>query len=161
MPALGAHGKRIAALAIALAACHARTAPPAGDVAATLSIETLDGAAFDPSVLRGKPAVVTFWRPGCPYCASALPKDLTAARAAGATAIAIMISGSTADGQAELRQLGWGGPALVDRGPLARRYGVPHVPYTLVLRPDGTALRVFDGDEASVDDLTDALAAAR
>ena len=50
--------------------------------------------------------------------------------------------------------------ALGLHGALADRYDVPHVPYTLILRPDGTADRVFDGDEASEDDLAAGLRAA-
>jgi hypothetical protein len=165
MPAPRAHRKTILTLALAISAaasgCHGGKTPPSGDVAASLAIQTLDGRAFDPQVLRGKPAIVTFWRPGCPYCAAALPKDQAAAHRTGATAIAIMISGGDDAGTAELQHLGWDGAALVDRGALATRYGVPHVPYSFVLRPDGTAARVFDGDEASEDDIASALEAAR
>lgn len=149
----------IAAL-VFVAACHARPTPPGGDVAASLALRTLDGAKFDPATLAGKPALVTFWRPGCPYCAEALPKDLEAAKRAGATPVAVMVAGGNAEASAELKAMKWDGPALVDHGLLLKQYDVEHVPYTFVLRPDGTADRVFDGDEASVDDLVAALSAA-
>lgn len=164
MPHRAAHGKTIVvALAIvtACAACHARPAPPSGDVAATLTLPTLAGAPFDPASLRGKPALVTFWRPGCPYCANALPKDLIAARQAGATAVAVMVAGGPAQGTEELAKLRWDGVALRGDRATVTRYAIPHVPYTLVLRPDGTAARVIDGDDASADELASALADAR
>jgi len=147
--------------AIGVAACHSRVSPPAGDVAASLTLPTLTGATFDPSLLHGKPAIVTFWRPGCPYCANALPKDLRAARDTGASAVAITIAGGPTRAAEELDKLRWSGFALVADQKTLDRYGIPHVPYSFVLRPDGTAARVIDGDELDEDDIAAALRDAR
>jgi hypothetical protein len=38
---------------------------------------------------------------------------------------------------------------LVDDGTLRERYGITKVPYTLVLRGDGTAARAFLGEQSA------------
>jgi thioredoxin-like negative regulator of GroEL len=151
----------IALLLAAAAGCHRHARPPEGDVGSALALTTLSGDTFDPTTLRGKPAIVTFWRPGCQYCAAALPKDLEAAHASGAIAVAIMVSGDGAAGHDELAKLGWDGPELVDDAKLAQRYQIDGVPTTYVLRGNGTASAAFVGDEASTDDLAAAVSAAK
>jgi thiol-disulfide isomerase/thioredoxin len=61
-------------LAVALSAgCASAAAPKAAAVAVadtlTFTGKTLDGAAFDASVLAGKPALLWFWAPWCATCA--------------------------------------------------------------------------------------------
>jgi thiol-disulfide isomerase/thioredoxin len=153
------------ALAAALAACGHAPTPPAGDVAASLTLGLLDGTgSFDPSTLHGKAAVVVFWRPGCPYCANELPAALKVARAAGAEPIAVMIrpqvEGARDRGAAEMGRLRWDATALADTADLLGQWKIDAVPWTLVVKPDGTAARLFVG-EASADDLASALASAK
>ena len=153
---------RATVIALVLAAgCSRHARPPEGDVASALGLTMLSGDTFDPSTLHGKPALVTFWRPGCQYCEAALPKDLEAAHQTGATAVAIMVSGDGAAGATELGKLGWDGPMLADSDHLAQKYQLDGVPTTFVLRGNGTASAVFVGDEASTDDLAAALTAAK
>ncbi len=143
----------VAALAAAIAlaplpACKRGTPPPAGNIAAQLTIPTRAGAAFDPSALAGKPTLVVFWRPGCPYCLQELPDALRAAKERGVPAVAIQIAESKAAGQAALERIGWQGEGLhdlYDDGTLRRALGVSSVPYTLILRSSGTAARAFVG----------------
>jgi cytochrome c biogenesis protein CcmG, thiol:disulfide interchange protein DsbE len=145
---------RPALLAIVLAAllplaggCRDDLAPPAGDVAASLALPTLDGAAFDPETLRGRPAIVMFWRTGCSYCLNELPILGEVARARDASALAVLIAGN----RQEARRLAatFDGTVLVDDGSLRSRYGITGVPYTLVLRSDGTAARAFLGEQSA------------
>jgi thiol-disulfide isomerase/thioredoxin len=153
---------RAAVIAAVLAAgCHSRATPPSGDVGAALTEARLDGTPFDPKTLHGKPALVAFWRPGCEYCAAALPKVLAAAHASGAVPVAIMVRGASSKGTEELGAMGWDGPELADSAGLVERYQIAGVPYTLVLRGDGTAAAAFDGDVATTDDLSAAVAAAK
>ncbi|MCE9576973.1 MAG: TlpA family protein disulfide reductase [Deltaproteobacteria bacterium] len=157
----------LAALALAaLASCgHGGPPPPSGDVAAELTLGTLDGTgSFDPATLKGKAALVVFWRPGCPYCATELPDALKVARAAGAEPIAVMIrpqvEGARDRGAKEMARLQWDGTALADTADLLGTWKIDGVPWTLVIKPDGTAERLFVG-LASADDLARALAAAK
>lgn len=154
-----------AALLALVAACGHAPAAPAGDVAAALTLGTLDGTgSFDPATLHGKAALVVFWRPGCPYCANELPEALKVARAAGAEPIAVMIrpqaAGARERGAKELARLRWDATALADTADLLGTWKIDGVPWTLVIKPDGTASRVFVG-EATAADLADALADAR
>lgn len=153
--------RRLAAIALVLllAGCKKELPPPSGDVAAALAIPTLDGAPFDPATLRGKPAIVMFWRVGCTYCMNEFPIVEQVARAEGAAAIAVLVAGSR-DAAREIQQT-WAGTILLDEGgELRRRYDVKKVPYTLVLRPDGTAARAFLGEQ-SASTLADAVDDAR
>jgi hypothetical protein len=151
----------VLAAAEATAGCHGHATPPSGDVGGALTEATLDGVPFDPRTLAGKRVLVAFWRPGCEYCAVALPKVLAAAHASGAVPVAVMVRGASSKGADELGVMGWDGPELVDSAGLAARYSIAGVPYTLVLRGDGTASAAFDGDVATTDEIAAAVAAAR
>ncbi len=134
--------------------------PPAGDVGARLALPTFAGEAFDPATLDGKPAVVMFWRPSCPHCVAELPDLLRACNDKGATAVAVMVTGTRAAADPVLASAGWNGVSLTDDGTLTKSLGIKAVPYTLVLRPDGTAARAFVGRQ-SYGVLAGAIAAAR
>jgi hypothetical protein len=150
----------VIALVLAASGCHKHATPPSGDIGGALTEADLDGAPFDPKTLHGKPALVAFWRVGCDYCASALPKVLAAAHASGAVPVAIMVRGASSKAIDELDVLHWDGPRLADSAGLAAKYGIDGVPYTLVLRGDGTAAAAFDGDVASADEMAAAVTAA-
>jgi len=142
----------------ALPACHREPAPPSGNIAARLTIPTRADVAFDPTTLGGKPALVVFWRPGCPYCREELPDALRAASERSVPVIAVQIAEGKTAGGAILTKLGWSGIDLVDDGTLRRELKVSSVPWTLVLRDDGTAARAFVGRQ-SYETLERALAA--
>jgi thiol-disulfide isomerase/thioredoxin len=133
---------------LAVPACSSGLAPPSGDVAAGLALQTLDGAAFDPQQLRGRPAVVMFWRTGCPYCHQELPVIEQVAAERGAAAVAVLVAGNQRTA-ADLAGKHPGVTFLVDDGSLRERYAIRSVPYTLVLRPDGTARRAFRGAQGA------------
>jgi thiol-disulfide isomerase/thioredoxin len=129
-----------------LGACKAELTPPAGDIAASLALPDLDGKAFDPATLQGKPAVVLFWRTGCSYCKHELPVVSRLAKDAGVTAIAVMVAGDKERALPMLTE--FDGTVLVDDGTLRTRYDIKAVPYMLVLRSDGTAARAFKGEQS-------------
>lgn len=133
------------ALVLATTACRRETPVPAGDIAARLTVPTAAGAPFDPATLKGKPALVVFWRPGCPHCLHELPEAARAARDRGVTAIAVQVSGQPEAGQAALAAAGWDGIALIDDGHLRTDLKIRAVPWTLTLRSDGTAREAFLG----------------
>ena len=146
------------ALALGAAACKHETPPPAGDIAASLTLPTVDGAAFDPATLRGKPAVVVFWRTGCKYCMNELPRVSKLAETHGVAAVAVMIHG-THQGAVNIQHT-FSGTVLEDDGTLRDLYKVKAVPYTLVLRGDGTAAHAYVGEQSEAT-LRDAIASVK
>ncbi len=124
-----------------------------------LTVPLADGQTFDPATLGGKPAVVVFWRPGCPHCRDELPDVAKVCKDKGATAVAVQVAEPPPSGKRVLDSLKWEGVSLVDDGTLRKGLTVSKVPWTLVLRPDGTAARAYVGRQ-SYDTLAGAIAAA-
>jgi thiol-disulfide isomerase/thioredoxin len=139
-------------LALALAtACSAKEqTPPPGDIGARLALNTLDG----------KPALVVFWRPSCPHCVAELPDVVRVARDKDANSVTVMVAGSREAAKKVLTNAQFAGTALVDDGALATSLNIKAVPYTLVLRPDGSAAHAFLGRQ-SYDTLANAIASAQ
>ena len=121
--------------------------PPRGNVAEALALQTFDGQTFDPATLRGKPVVLLFWRVGCSYCMHELPVVAQVARDKGAAAVAVMVAGSKDKGQQIAA--GFDGTMLIDDGSLRVRYDIRKVPYTVILRGDGTAARAYLGEQSA------------
>lgn len=155
---------RLAVIAVLLAglvgSCKKETAPPPGNVAAKLAIPTADGPVFDPATLAGKPTVVVFWRPGCPHCRDELPLVRKACKAKGCNAVAVQVAEDPAFGKRTLDKVAWEGIALIDDGSVRKSLGVDKVPWTLMLRPDGTAAKAYVGAQ-SYDTIVGGIAAAR
>jgi len=149
------------ALVVAAAGCRRGEPPPAGNIAAALAAtHTLDGAPFDPARLANRPAIVVFWRTGCSHCLKEMPIIARVARAHGVPAVAVMVAGSPR--KAEELAATFDGTIVVDGdgGPLRTAYEITKVPYTLVLRADGSAARAFIGEQ-SESTFSDALADVR
>lgn len=146
----------VLALATFAAGCRPETPVPPGDIAAQLAMPSSDGSVFDPTTLRGKPALVVFWRPGCPHCLAELPEAARAAAERGVPAIAVQVAGNPDTGRAVLEKLAWTGTAIVDDGRLRTNLKIKAVPLTLVLRADGTARKAMVGRQ-SYDALLSAL----
>jgi thiol-disulfide isomerase/thioredoxin len=149
-------------LVIALfAACHHGPKLPDGDVAATLTATVLDKHAFDASAFHGKPSLVLFVSPTCPYCLATIPRAAAAAKAQDANAVLVFISGRMQHATGVVDRAKWAGPVMVDEdGALKKLYAIKAVPYTLVLGADGKARDVLEGEQEE-SDLRDALVAAR
>lgn len=160
MPRIAPALLSIALVAIAAAGCTRDTPPPPGDIAARLTVPTMAGPDFDPATLRGKPALILFWRPGCPHCLAELPDAARAARDRGVTAVAVQVSDRPDRAVPALERAGWEGPTLVDNGTLRQGLAIKAVPWTLVLRSDGTAARAFVGRQ-TYEQLSSALASVR
>lgn len=153
----------VAAIALAFAAgCKSRSnAPvPSGDVAASLPKLTADDKPFDPASLKGKPSLVLFATPTCPYCKEEIPGAQRAAQSKDGNAVIVFLAGSAQDGTKVASSLGFTGPVLMDDGTLKQKYKIKGVPYTVVLKPDGTADAAFSG-MTSESTLASALASAR
>lgn len=150
-------------LLVALASgCKKKIPVPDGDVTASLIVAShADDKPFDPASLKGKPTLVLFATPTCPYCAEELPVAAKVAAAENANIVAVYISGGKQHAATVAKSLKYEGPVLVDEdGKLRKQYEIKGVPYTLVLGADGHAREAFRGlqDEAT---LRDAIADAK
>jgi thiol-disulfide isomerase/thioredoxin len=134
-------------LALAGFACRRGEKLPSGDVAATLTVESVGAHKFDPASLRGKPSLVLFVTPTCPHCLVTIPRAAAAAQAQGANVVAVFVAGRAQNATGVLETTKFPGAAVVDDGTLSKRYGVKSVPYTLVLGPDGHARDAFVGEQ--------------
>jgi thiol-disulfide isomerase/thioredoxin len=146
---------QLAAIALALTACHRGAKVPEGDVAAEIAAAKPVGPkALDPAALHGKPALVLFVSPTCKYCLATLPRAAASASAHGAGLVAVFTAGGTDSARGVVDYIHFPGKTLVDDGTLVHRYHIDHVPYTLVLDRDGHARDAYEGeqDQSTFDD---------
>lgn len=149
----------ILVIALPFAACRRSEKLPDGDIAASLTVESI-GNAFDPASIKGKPSLVVFMTPTCPHCRVQLPRAAAAAEAEGANIVAVFVAGKAENATGVLAEAKFTGPALVDDGSLSKRYRIKSVPYTLVLGANGHARDAFIGEQEE-STLRDALSDAR
>jgi thiol-disulfide isomerase/thioredoxin len=148
------------AISLALG-CKQSMPVPEGDIAAALTVPSADDARpFDPASLRGKPTLVLFASPTCPYCAEELPLAVAAASATDANIVTVFIAGAKKNAASVTKSLNYDGPTLVDDGTLSKRFAIKSVPYTLILDANGVATAAFRGLQPE-STLRDALADAR
>ena len=135
--------------AIALGSACTKAEPvPAGDIAATLAIDTVEDTQFDPILLRGKPTLVVFASPTCPHCIAELPLAQAAATTEQANVVAVFVVGGKESAANVATNAKFAGHVLVDDGTLRKRFGIEAVPYTLVLGSDGRAHSAFRGEQS-------------
>ncbi|MEO8700682.1 MAG: TlpA disulfide reductase family protein [Kofleriaceae bacterium] len=128
---------------------------PDGDIAAALTTSPSadEARAFDPASLKGKPTLLVFASPTCPYCAEELPIAQRAATAESANIVAVYIAGQKKHAASVTKSLGYTGTVLVDEdGSLRKKYDIKGVPFTMVLGADGHATTAFRGlqDESTL-----------
>jgi thiol-disulfide isomerase/thioredoxin len=131
---------------VVIFACHRRARVPEGDITASLTLPAL-GDPLETSSLLGKPTLVVFVSPTCPHCIAELPLAQEAARAADANIVAVFVVGKRENAAGVVETTKFSGPVLIDDGTLRHRYDITSVPYTLVLRPDGSASDAFLGKQ--------------
>ncbi len=123
---------------------------------------TLSGAPFDGADLQGKPAVLWFWTPWCPFCNQEAP---TVSRVAAAnpdvTFVGVAARSDVAAMQAFASRYNLGFTNLNDAdGSLWARFGVPWQPAYLFVKADGTSTFVNNPTSAmSEQDLADRVSA--
>lgn len=98
---------------------------------------TLDGAGFELSQWRGKPAVIYFWAEWCPICRGMQPQVKAIAQDYPLISVA-MQSGSATEVAQYQRKQDFQVPTLLDEdGGIAQRYGLRGVPALFVLDAEG------------------------
>ena len=123
---------------------------------------TLAGASFSGSSLQGKPVVLWFWTPWCPFCNQEAP-SVAHVSAANPKVTFVGIAGRSDVGamQGFVSRYGLGFTNLNDSdGALWARFGVPWQPAYLFVKADGPSTFVNDPTSAmSEQDLSGRVAA--
>ena len=117
--------------------------PPAAIAEDQLSFTgtTLSGAPFNGASLQGKPAVLWFWTPWCPFCNQEAP-NVSQVAAANPKVTFVGIAARSDVGQMEsfVSRYNLNFTNLNDAdGSLWARFNVPWQPAYVFLRPDGTS----------------------
>ena len=134
--------KAILAISFLLAVLLGTAAPDArADERLNFTGTTLSGATFDGAALQGRPAVLWFWTPWCPFCNQEAP---SVARVAAAnpdvTFVGIAANADVAAMQQFVAKYGLGFTNLNDAdGSLWARFNVPWQPAYVFVKADGTS----------------------
>jgi thiol-disulfide isomerase/thioredoxin len=119
-----------------------RTTPAArADDPLNFTGTTLSGAAFNGSTLKGKPAVLWFWAPWCPFCNQEAP-NVSQIAAANPKVTFVGIAGRSDNGamQGFVSKYNLNFTNLDDSdGALWARFNVPWQPAYLFVKADGTS----------------------
>lgn len=126
-----------AVLMLALAGPPAAVADDRLDFTAT----TLSGAPFDGSSLQGKPAVLWFWTPWCPFCNAEAPSVSSVAAAnPEVTFVGVAARSDVGAMQNFVSKYNLDFTNLNDAdGSIWARYNVPWQPAYVFYRPDGSS----------------------
>jgi thiol-disulfide isomerase/thioredoxin len=101
---------------------------------------TLSGAPFNGASLQGKPAVLWFWAPFCPFCNAEAPGvSQVAAANPGVTFVGIAGHSDVGAEQAFVSKYNLNFTNLNDDGSLWARYNVPWQPAYVFYRADGSS----------------------
>ena len=130
------------ALVIAAAAVAGRlVGPPAvADDRLQFTGTTLSGAPFNGSSLAGKPAVLWFWTPWCPFCNAEAPSVSQVAAANPDVTFGVAARSDVAAMQGFVSKYNLNFTNLNDAdGAIWARYDVPWQPAYVFYRPDGSS----------------------
>ena len=129
----------LAALLVALAVSAAPSA--VAEDRLNFTGTTLSGAPFDGSSLQGKPVVLWFWAPWCPFCNREAPGvSAVAAANPGVTFVGIAARSDVGAMQDFVSKYHLNFTNLNDAdGSLWARFNVPWQPAYLFVKPDGTS----------------------
>jgi thiol-disulfide isomerase/thioredoxin len=149
-----------AALALVLTLTFA--APAKADDRLQFTGTTLSGGSFSGASLAGKPAVLWFWTPWCPFCNAEGPAVAAVSRAHPEVSfVGVAAHSDVAAMQGFVSKYNLGFPNLNDAdGSIWARYNVPWQPAYVFYRADGSSTFVNNPTSAmSESDLSDRVAA--
>lgn len=134
---------RMLILTVSVAALTFGVSNPATASAADLNFTgtTLSGGTFNGASLQGKPAVLWFWTPWCPFCNQEAP-SVAAVSAAnpGVTFVGISTRADNAAMQGFVSKYGLNFTNINDAdGSIWAKFNVPWQPAYVFLRPDGSS----------------------
>jgi thiol-disulfide isomerase/thioredoxin len=136
--------KLFAAAVFAAVLIFALAEPPraaAADDRLQFSGTTLSGAPFNGASLQGKPAVLWFWTPWCPFCNAEAPGvSQVAAANPRVTFVGVAAHSDVGAMQNFVSKYGLNFTTLNDAdGSIWARYNVPWQPAWVFYRPDGSS----------------------
>jgi thiol-disulfide isomerase/thioredoxin len=135
--------RSLALAAVAAVLALALVSPPAAvaDDRLEFTGTTLSGAPFSGSSLVGKPAVLWFWTPWCPFCNAEAPSvSQVAAANPDVTFVGVAARSSAGDMQSFVSKYNLNFTNLNDAdGSIWARYNVPWQPAYVFYRPDGSS----------------------
>lgn len=145
---------------VAAAALMAGVARPGTAAAADLDFTgtTLSGGTFNGSSLTGKPAVLWFWTPWCPFCNQEAPSVAAVSAANPAvTFVGVATRADNAALQNFVSKYGLNFTTINDAdGSIWAKFNVPWQPAYVFLKPDGSSTFVNNPTSAmSQQELTD------
>ena len=151
---------RTIALLLAVLALTFGLARPATASAADLNFTgtTLSGGTFNGVSLQGRPAVLWFWTPWCPFCNQEAPSvSAVAAANPAVTFVGISTHADVAAMQGFVSKYNLNFTNINDAdGSIWAKFNVPWQPAYVFLRPDGTSSFVNNPTSAmSQQELTD------
>lgn len=160
------YGKSLALGAAAAALALALVSPPTAvaDDRLQFSATTLSGAPFDGASLVGKPAVLWFWTPWCPFCNAEAPSvSQVAAANPDVTFVGVAARSDVGAMQAFVDKYNLNFTNLNDAdGSIWARYNVPWQPAYVFYRADGSSTFVNNPTAAmSQQELSDRVAALK
>jgi thiol-disulfide isomerase/thioredoxin len=134
---------RLLTLMMAVAALTFGIAKPPTASAADLNFTgtTLSGGTFNGSSLQGKPAVMWFWTPWCPFCNAEAPTvSAVAAANPGVTFVGVSTRADVAAMQGFVSKYNLNFTNLNDAdGSIWAKFNVPWQPAYVFLSPDGSS----------------------
>lgn len=137
------HSIRLLTLLLAVTALTFGIAKPPAASAADLNFTgtTLSGATFNGSSLQGKPAVMWFWTPWCPFCNAEAPSvSAVAAANPGVTFVGVSTRADVASMQGFVSKYNLNFTNLNDAdGSIWAKFNVPWQPAYVFLSPDGSS----------------------
>ena len=132
----------IVAMAAAVIALSVSSPPAAvADDRVDFTGTTLAGAPFNGASLQGKPAVLWFWTPWCPFCNAEAPSVSSVAAAnPNVTFVGVAARSSVADMSSFVSKYNLNFTNLNDAdGAIWARYNVPWQPAYVFYKADGTS----------------------
>ena len=138
------------------------SAPAQADDRLQFTGTTLSGSPFNGSSLQGRPAVLWFWTPWCPFCNQEAPSvSHVAATHPGVTFVGVAARSDVGAMQGFVSKYNLGFTNLNDAdGSIWARFDVPWQPAYLFVKPDGTSSFVNNPTSAmSEQELSDRVAA--
>jgi len=155
--------RRLCVVAVAALLLLGLTAPTAlADDRLQFTGTTLSGAPFNGATLQGRPAVLWFWTPWCPFCNQEAPSvSHVAAANPGVTFVGVAARSDVAAMQGFVSKYNLGFTNLNDAdGSIWARFNVPWQPAYLFVKRDGTSSFVNNPTSAmSEQELSDRVAA--
>lgn len=155
--------KSVALMLAVIAVTFGLSSPPTASAAdLNFTGTTLSGAQFNGTSLQGKPAVLWFWTPWCPFCNQEAP-SVAAVSAAnpGVTFVGIATRADNSALQGFVAKYGLNFTNINDAdGSIWAKFNVPWQPAYVFLRPDGSSSFVNNPTSAmSQQELSDRVSA--